>query len=136
MIMMFFLAGCQSSISVPDFDVSFFYLDSCGHCEAFKENAIPYLEKQFKNSIHITYYNMDEEASVAYYHQICDQLNNYDESLIDDVPLFVLDGYFAVLGYDKGEEKDLAKDIYQALNHQPLTRALELYRWEYKNEEN
>ena len=79
---------------------------------------------------------MDEEASVVYYHQICDQLNNYDESLIDDVPLFVLDGYFAVLGYDKGEEKDLAKDIYQALNHQPLTSALELYRWGYKNEEN
>lgn len=136
LISVLMLAGCQKQENLEDFNVSFFYLEDCGHCQAFKENTIPYLKKEFKESIHINYYNMDEENSKKYYHEIANQLENYDEDLIEDVPFFVLDDYFALLGYGSGEEKYLAEDIRLALKNQPLTDKLELYRWEFKHENN
>lgn len=79
---------------------------------------------------------MDLESSKAYYHQIAGKLENYDNDLIEDVPFFVLEDYFALLGYGSGEEKYLVKDIKLALEKKPLTKDLELYRWEFKDENN
>lgn len=109
-----------------------FYLETCGHCQAFKENAIPLLEKTFDDAINIEYYDMDNDASQEIYHNLCQQLYFYDEEFLDEVPFFVMKDEFALLGYSEGEEKELVKDIKRALDNQPLGERLSGYRWEFE----
>lgn len=128
------LTGCTLTRKekYPDFKVQFFYRDFCGYCEAFKEYAMPALEKEFKEAIHIEYYNMDDEEAMKMYNDICDQLYFYDENYRGDAPFFVMEGQFAVLGYQSGEEKELIKDIKHALNGEELGSKLSAYRWEFR----
>lgn len=127
------IAGCSltNKKTYPDFNVKFFYRDSCGYCEAFKEYAIPALEKEFKEAIHIEYYNMDDEDAMMIYNDICDRLYFFDESYREDAPLFVMEDEFALLGYASGEEKELIRDIKHALNNEELGDRLSAYRWEF-----
>ena len=127
----FCLLGCNKKEIYPDFTIKLFYLDTCGHCEAFKQQAVPALQKKFKDAIHIEYYNMDEDESKELYHNLCDELYFYDQEDLDDVPFIVMDDHFALLGYSTGEEKELMKDIERALKNEPLGEKLAAYRWEF-----
>ena len=127
------IVGCSLTRKkiYPDFTVKFFYKDGCGYCEAFKEYALPTLEKEFKDAMKIEYYNLDEEESLVIYNNICDQLYFFYEEYRGDTPLFVMDNKFALLGYSAGEEKELIRDIQRALNNEELGNELSLYRWEF-----
>ena len=130
---LFSLMGCRNKkIDYPDFNVKFFYLDTCQHCQAFEENTIPLLEKEFEDAIHIEYYNMDDESSQELYQQITDELYFYDDEYLNDVPFFVMENEFALLGYSAGEEEELIKDIQRALNDESLGERLSGYRWEFE----
>lgn len=115
----------------PSFTVKFFYLNDCGHCNAFETYTIPLLENEFDEAITIEYYDMDEQENIDLYHEICSKLYFYDLSYVEDVPFFVMDGKFALLGYSSGEEKELVRDIQKALKNEPLGERLSGYRWEF-----
>lgn len=131
LIVLTLITGCVFTPKTvyQKFTVDYFYLDSCGLCTAFKNNSIPLLEKEFGDSITINYYNMDDKSSVEYYLEICRKLYIYDFEYLNDVPFIVVNGYFALLGYSKGEEKELVKDIKRALKNEQLGKKLEDYRW-------
>lgn len=126
------IGGCQNKKNnYPEFNVQMFYSEDCGHCQVFKEKAIPALEKEFGDSMQVSYYNIDEKSSIDLYHDIIDQLYFYDQAFLEDVPFFVLENEFALLGYSTGEEKELIKDIKRALNNEALGSKLEAYRWRF-----
>lgn len=104
--------------------VSFFYVTTCPQCQEFKKVAIPYLEKTFGENITIKQYDLDEESTEAVYDQVIDSLEDFDQEFYGNGPFIVVDNYFALLGYTKGDETYLADDIENAVNHQPLSDEL------------
>lgn len=104
--------------------LSFFYVSTCPQCKEFKQTAIPYLEKTFGDDISIELYDLDEDGTQEIYDSFIDRLIDFDEEFYGNGPFTVVDGYFAVLGYTLGDEKYLADDIENALNHQPLSDEL------------
>ena len=136
LLCLFLLIGCssskQESIDV-DLDVYLFYLDTCQHCQAFKEIAVPALEEEFKDHITFHYVNMDFDGNNEIYDLYTDKLEDYheDERL---VPFIVVDGYFAILMYNEGEEKTLIKDIKAAINGEELSDLFKNERWIFKEE--
>lgn len=124
------LTSCENKNNLKKFNVSYFYIPDCGHCEMFNKYGLVYLKKVFGNSIDIKYYNMELDESKSKYSEVVSQLKNYNQDT-QEVPFFVVDNYFAFLGYTKGEEKELASDIKKALNNQKLGDTLEMYRWEF-----
>lgn len=132
-----FLWGCQAT-SAPTktlkepVRISFFYIDTCSDCKAFKQNAIPYLEKTFGDSLTIEKYNLDDDTTKEVYDRIVDSLVDFDESKYGMGPFYAVEGYFAKLGYTSGDEEELANDIEKAINHEELGYELEAYRFLYK----
>ncbi len=132
LLLPFCFVSCKAKDNIPNFSIDFFYKDSCEYCNAFKEKAIPYFESRFQDKITINYYNIEDEDSKEYYSTIIDRLDNFDDEWYENVPFIVLDPYFALLGYGDGEEKLIADDFVNALNNKPLSKKLELYRYNFK----
>ncbi len=128
------LTGCSSSPKNKEdtIHMTVFVLETCSNCKAFKEYAIPALEKEFGNQIEITLKDLDEEENGKLYDDITSQLEGYDNVYSRLVPFIVVEDYFAVLAYNKGEEVELIKDIKAARNNEPLGEALSNGRWLFK----
>lgn len=115
--------------------LSFFYIEDCSQCQAFKKNVIPLLEKTFGNQLTIHQYDLDDEATEKVYDQVIDSLSNFDEEFYGNGPFIVLDGYFAVLGYDAGDEEYLLQDIENVVAGQQAGYELEGRRFIFKDKQ-
>lgn len=132
-----FLCGCQNQ-TAPTKILSqpvkflFFSIETCSDCQAFKKNAIPYLEKTFGDMITIEVYDLDDDATVPIYDGVIDSLDGFDDALYGNGPFYAVEGYFAKLGYTSGDEEELANDIEKVVRHEELGYELEAYRYVYK----
>ena len=133
------LTGCQSQTPKhplsQEMTLSFFYIETCSQCQIFKDEAIPYLEDYFGETLVIHQYNLDDEKSHPLYQEVIDSLQDFDEEFYGQGPFYALDGYFAKVGYIEGDEKELALDIERALDNEPLSYELESFRYLYKKGE-
>lgn len=129
------LVGCSSSHKQIQLNQSmtltFFYVNDCSQCKAFKNEAIPLLEKTFGDQLTINQYDLDEENTEKVYDQVIDSLGDFDEEYYGNGPFIVLDGYFALLGYEGGDEDYLIKDIESATLNKELSYELEGRRFHY-----
>lgn len=136
--LIFIITGCtksnQQTTQYPFFTIQLFYLDDCGSCNAFKNNALPAIREAFNNNFNIEYYNLDLEENEQRYIQITEQLENYDEEYMLNTPFIVVDNKFAVVGYSKNEKTELIKEIKRALNNEPLGDYYKIGRYTFKGE--
>lgn len=129
------LGGCAPAKKIhlsEHVTLSFFYIQSCSQCQAFKSVAIPLLEDTYQDQITILQYDLDEPETEAIYDQIIDSLVDFDEEFYGNGPFIVLNGYFALLGYTTGDEEYLVTDIQRAVNHEELGYELEGLRFTFK----
>ena len=76
------LGGCAPAKKIhlsEHVTLSFFYIQSCSQCQAFKSVAIPLLEDTYQDQITILQYDLDEPETEAIYDQIIDSLVDFDE---------------------------------------------------------
>lgn len=122
-VLMLLLAGCQKQ---PQYYLYLYYAKTCPACRSFIQHVIPELEEEFGNRMQITKMDIDEEASIDAYAKTCSLLKDYyvnDHS--GSVPFIVLDGYFAKVGYDIGEDQQMIQAIHDAIDGQELSQDLE-----------
>lgn len=122
-VLMLLLAGCQKQ---PQYYLYLYYAKTCPACRSFIQHVIPELEEEFGNRMQITKMDIDEEASIDAYAKTCSLLKDYyvnDDS--GSVPFIVLDGYFAKVGYDIGEDQQMIQAIHDAIDGQELSQDLE-----------
>ena len=137
------LWGCQST-PIPTktlkqkTTLSFFYVETCSQCKAFKKEAIPYLEKMYGDSLVIQLYDLDDEKTEPIYDKVIDSLQDFDQEFYKKGPFYAVEGYFATVGYTSGDQRVRVcdpynlKDIEKAVNHEELGYELEAYRFLYK----
>ena len=133
--LLLFCVGCQSTQSITlnqTVTLSFFYIESCSQCQAFKKQAIPKLEETFQERLIIHQYDLDDEKTQPIYDQVIDSLVDFDEEYYGNGPFIVVEGYFALLGYNAGDEDALIQDIQQATQGKELGYELEGFRFLYK----
>lgn len=134
LLMCFSLVACSSTKTQDKIKIDVFVLSTCSNCQAFEKIAVPALEKEFGSQLELTLYDIDEPENITKYHEVVKNLENYDDTYIDRVPFIVVDGYFALLAYNTGEEKTLIDDIHHALKGENLSKTLEEGRWLFKEE--
>ena len=131
------LTGCTSGTVEkvtldPPVSVEFYTIEGCSECQVFKSKAIPYLEKRFGDSITISLYDMDDPSVTSRYNAVIDALKDFDEEYYGHSPFVVVKNYFALLGYNGGEEKYLADDIVASVEGRSLSSELAPIRFDYK----
>ncbi|MBO6048120.1 MAG: hypothetical protein J6P61_10330 [Erysipelotrichaceae bacterium] len=134
---MLILVGCTSKPVTkvtldPPVTLEFYAIAGCSECEIFKSKAIPYLQKTFGKSLKIAIYDMDDESVTAQYDSVINALKDFDEEYYGHSPFMVVKNYFAVLGYNGGDEKYLANDIIASVEGKSLSSELAPIRFEYK----
>lgn len=114
LVLCFFFSACTPQ---PQYYLYLYYAKTCPVCQSFMNHVIPELEKEYGNKMKIIYYDIDEEASIDAYAKTCSLLKDY---YVDDqsgsVPFIVLDGYFAKVGYEIGEQDEMIQLIHSAIN--------------------
>lgn len=133
--LLMFYVGCQPTKQIQlnkEVTLSFFYVESCSQCRAFKKQAIPTLEKTFGKQLTIHQYDLDEPLTEPIYDKVIQSLDGFDEEYYGNGPFIVLDGYFALLGYNSGDEEYLIKDIQLATSGKELGYELEGFRFLFK----
>lgn len=138
LLSVFLLWGCQKEQVAQKtlkqhVTLSFFYLETCAECKAFKKQGISYLEGMYGESLTINQYDLDASETKDKYHEVIDSLVDFDEEHYGQGPFYALEGYFAKLGYTAGDEEELARDIEKAVNHEELGYELEALRYMYKD---
>lgn len=122
LVMMLILCGCQKQ---PQYYLYLYYAKTCPVCRSFINQVIPQLEEEYGSKMQITQLDIDEESSIESYAKTCSLLEDYyvnDES--GNVPFIVLDGYFAKVGYDIGEDEQMIQAIHDAIAGQELSSEL------------
>lgn len=119
LILCFLLTACSPQ---PQYYLYLYYAKTCPVCQSFINHVIPELEEEYGNQMKIIYYDIDEEASIESYAKTCSLLKNY---YVDDnsgsVPFIVLDGYFARVGYEIGDQDEMIQMIHDAIAGKPLS---------------
>ncbi len=128
------LSGCTSAPveNEEKINITVFTVSTCSNCKAFKEYAIPALENEFGDQLVLTLKDLDDDENGALYDEITSQLVDYDTVYSRMVPFIVVEDYFAVLAYNKGEETALISDIKAARDGKPLGDTLSNGRWLFK----
>lgn len=127
------LVGCNSKTDdTTKVKIDVYVLSTCKVCQSFEENAIPALEEEFKDQLELTLYDIDDEENAKRYDEVTAKLDGYNNQYSRLVPFIVVDGYFAVLNYNLGEEVALIEDIHHALNGEELGSTLAQGRWLFK----
>ena len=112
------LCGCQNH----QYTLYFFYASTCPVCKSFRNHVIPDLKETYHSKMKIVEYDIDEETSMDQYASICSHLKHYHYSdTSGNVPFIVLDGYFARVGYEIGEEETMENMIQDAIDGKNLT---------------
>ncbi|MCI9094120.1 MAG: hypothetical protein HFF36_10125 [Coprobacillus sp.] len=109
LILLFFIGACSPK---PQYYLYVYYAKTCPVCKSFMNHVIPRLEEMYESQMEIIYYDIDEEKAIEAYAKTCSLLQNY---YVDDdsgsVPFIVLDGYFAKIGYEIGNQEEMIKLI-------------------------
>lgn len=119
LIFCLFLTACTHT---SQYYFYIYYAKTCPVCKSFINHVIPSLEEEYGNQMEIIYYDIDEEASIEAYAKTCSLLQDY--TVTDDsgsVPFFVLDGYFAKVGYEIGEQEETLQMIRDAIEGKTLS---------------
>ena len=119
LVFFIFLSGCQRH---PQYYLYVYYAKTCPHCRSFTQVVIPELEAEYGNQMDIIQMDIDEESSLEAYAKTCHLLVDYvvnDQS--GSVPFIVLDGYFALVGYQMGEDQMFLTMVQQALAGEELS---------------
>ena len=119
LVLFLLLSGCQTK---PQYYLYVYYAQTCPHCRSFIQVVIPELEKQYGPKMKITTLDIDEESSIESYAKTCSLLEDYvvnEQS--GSVPFIVLDGYFALVGYQMGEDQQMLEMIQQAIAGEALS---------------
>ena len=89
-------------------------------------HVIPRLEEMYESQMEIIYYDIDEEKAIEAYAKTCSLLQNY---YVDDdsgsVPFIVLDGYFAKIGYEIGDQEEMIKLIDNMITGKEIPENIE-----------
>jgi hypothetical protein len=143
-LVMFMLVGCnlldrkenepRNNTYEETYQLSFFYIETCPRCQAFEKEALPLIEEEFGNNMEITKYDIDDFASKEPYDTIVAQLVDFgNDDEYGSVPLVVLDGYFAKLGYADNDGEELVNDFIRAVKGKPLGDTLSNDRYLFKD---
>ncbi len=128
----FILKSNQPNITYPQFTMQLFYYDDCVVCNDFKEIALPKIRKAFHDNFIIEYYNLDNPNDQQIYNDVIHNLVDFNQEYYMHSPLITINNEFAVVGYQKGEEKELIKETKRALKHEPLGNFYQTGRYIYK----
>ena len=112
LVFVLLLQGCSHKV---EYYLDFYYASSCPVCKSFINHVIPALEEKYP-TMEITLYNIDDESSIENYVKTCTLLKDYyvtDGS--GSVPFIVLDGYFAQVGYEIGDQEIILEIIENAI---------------------
>lgn len=122
LILSLLLVGCQRQ---PQYYLYVYYAKTCPVCRSFINVVIPELEEKYGSQMMITKLDIDKEESIEAYAKTCSLLEGY--KVTDDsgsVPFIVLDGYFAKVGYDIGEDDEILQAIDDAIKGKELSSNL------------
>lgn len=126
LLVLILLAGCRHQ---PQYYLYVYYIETCPVCKSFIRVVIPQLEEEYGDDMAIQLMNIDEEDNIDAYARTCSLLEDYyvnDRS--GNVPFIVLDGYFAKVGYDIGEDEEMIEAIHDAIAGEELSSDLgEIY---------
>lgn len=122
---MLVLTGCQKTYK---YHLDVYYASSCPVCKSLINTVLPELEDIYGDEMLITTYNIDDESSIDRYAKTCSYLENY---YVDDssgsVPFVVLDGYFAFVGYEIGNQDIVIAMIKDAINGHEIKTSKDVY---------
>jgi len=130
---------------IPEFTITIFYLDTCGHCSALKSRLVPKIEEEFGDKVTIEFISADNEENMTLYDQYTgyyDEEGNFVEGKLKDfnqeyigeyyVPLVIVDQAFAFIGYDEDFDSYYIKDIKNGVLGKALSSTLDVDRWTFK----
>ncbi|MEG0368057.1 MAG: hypothetical protein RR585_14540 [Coprobacillus sp.] len=131
-LLIVFLMILSACTPKPQYYLYLYYAKTCPVCKSFINNVIPELEKEYGSQIEIIKYDIDDESSLEKYARTCSLLKDYyadDNS--GSIPLIVLDGYFAQVGYEIGEEEKMLQTFRDAIEGKNiLNNAREIYEFQ------
>lgn len=119
LVILLLLSGCTVS---PQYYLYVYYAQTCPHCQSFIKVVIPQLEDIYQDQMEIITMDIDQEESLDAYAKTCSLLEDYhvnDDS--GSVPFIVLDGYFALVGYQMGQDEDMIALIDDAVHRRQLS---------------
>lgn len=137
------LMGCSSGKTTKNNNVAkteytgtytleYYYLETCPNCKNFSTNVIPLIEKEFGDHIKIVKYDLDDYSTKEYYDIALEQIVGFDQEVYGYGPFMVLDGYFAKLGLDVGDEEEFIQDLKRAITGEELGSELTDKRFLFK----
>lgn len=123
LVFLMLLTACSPK---PQYYLYIYHSKTCPVCQSFIHHVVPELEEEYGNQMKITYYDIDEEASIEAYAKTCSLLKEY---YVDDdsgsVPFIVLDGYFAKVGYEIGDQEEIIQLIHDAIGGKEISSEIE-----------
>ena len=122
---MMLLCGCEKTYK---YHLDVYYASSCPVCRSLINTVLPELEDIYGDDMLINTYNIDDESSIDRYAKTCSYLENYymnDSS--GSVPFVVLDGYFAFVGYELGNQEKVISMIKDAIEGKEIKTDKDVY---------
>lgn len=119
------LCGCQKTYK---YHLDVYIASSCPVCKSLINTVLPELEDIYGDDMLITTYNIDDEVSIDRYALTCSYLEGYyvnDNS--GSVPFVVLDGYFAFVGYEIGNQDKIIGMIEDAIDGKEIITNKDIY---------
>ena len=123
--LMIILTGCEKTYK---YHLDVYYASSCPVCKSFINTVIPELKDMYGDDMLITTFNIDDESSIDRYAKTCSYLENYyvnDSS--GSIPFVVLDGYFAFVGYEMGNQGLIIAMIKDAIDGFEIKTGKDIY---------
>ncbi len=123
LVLCLLLCSCTSK---PKYSLYVYYADGCRVCDSLMKLVVNDLKDEYGKDMEIIKMNIDKEESIEAYAKTCTMLENYElNEQSGEVPFLVLDGYFALSGFDI-LQSELVKDaISDAISGKELPEELE-----------
>lgn len=123
--LMILLTGCEKTYK---YHLDVYYASSCPVCRSLMNTVLHELEDIYGDDMLISTYNIDDESSIDRYAKTCSYLENYymnDSS--GSIPFVVLDGYFAFVGYEIGNQDRVIGMIKDAIEGKTIETNKDVY---------
>ena len=123
--LMILLTGCEKTYK---YHLDVYYASSCPVCKSLMNTVLPELEDIYGDDMLISTFNIDDVSSIDRYALTCSYLEGY---YVDDhsgsVPFVVLDGYFAFIGYEIGNQDKVITMIKDAISGKKIETNKDVY---------
>lgn len=101
--------------------IDFFYIDGCNYCESIKTNCLSEIKNKYSNHVIINEFNVDFTDGENEYNKIVDKLETIiKEKYYGEVPLIVIENYYALLGLDSTYYDDFINEIGLILSEKKI----------------